>query len=316
MSARLAALQAMADTVADSYVDMSEVSKGGGGGRLLPAGYAMARLVRYIEFGMQPQEYQGTAKDPALEFRLGFAVWGDTAPHDPREPKDRPETLFHNPDGSPGFISTYDMKLSNNEKAGSKKAFDKMNWQGKARHFAQFLGEAFLVKIEHQDIKDQPGKKRARLVLADTLPPFDAVNRQPYPVPQAPDDAYELFLWASPTKESWDSLHIEGTNDQGKSKNYLQEKCLAALDFPGSRLEQLLKGGGDLPSPEQLAAPAAPAAPALPAASPLPADGAVATPVGTVNVATPAAPEAPAVAAPAVVAPALPTIAPPPLPVA
>jgi len=78
MSAKLAALQALAaQDVAESGIDLNEAVKGGGGGRLLPEGYAFGRLVEYIEFGNQPQEFQGQAKDPALEF-------------DPRLRPDRP----------------------------------------------------------------------------------------------------------------------------------------------------------------------------------------------------------------------------------
>lgn len=324
----LAQLRQDIEDAVDSYaVDMSETSKGGGGQRLYPAGYAMARLVHYIEFGMQPQEYQGTAKAPALEFRLGFAIWGDTQPFgadgqpNPVPPANRPQDLFHSPDGTPGLIRTWYMKLGNNEKAGAKKAFDKLNYKGNAKHFAQFLGEPFLVKI---GIKPAVGDKPARntLELADTLPPFDQVSRQPYPVPQAPDDMYQLFLWNKPTLEGWNALKIEGTGDDGKSKNWMQDKILAAVDFPGSPLEQLLRGAGaTLPSPEQLA-PAAPAAapaaavPTVPAtpvappaclpASPLPEAGVLQTPVAAVNVAAPAVPAIPS-------APAVPSLPIPPV---
>lgn len=270
MSQNIQALLAMANAAADeAAIDMSEVSKGGGGGRLLPAGYAFGRLVRYVEFGMQPQEYQGQAKQPALEFRLGFALWGDSNPADPRPPAERPETLWHNSDGTPSFLSTWDMSLSNNEKAKSKIIFDKMNWKGTAKHYAQFLSEGFLIRVDHQDIKGQPGKKRAVLNLKETLPPIDLISRQPYPIPTAPDDAYQLFLWTRPTLEGWNALKIEGTRDDGKSKNFLQDKILSAVDFHGSPLEQLLRGSGAaLPTPEELAAAQPSSAPAVPAATP------------------------------------------------
>lgn len=315
--------------IEDAYdVDMSETSKGGGGGRLLPAGYAMARLVEYIELGKQIETYQGKPKAPALQFRLGFALWGDTEPFDatgqpnPVAPEARPHTLFHNPDGTPSFLRTWNMSLSNNEKAKAKLIFDKMNFKGQAKHYAQFLGEPFLVKV---CIKPAEGEKKARnyLELKDTLPPFDQVSRQPYPVPQAPDDAYTLFLWNRPTLEGWNALKIEGTNDKGESKNYLQDTILKAVDFVGSPLEQLLRGAGAvLPTPEQLqgataaseappapvqAAPATPVAPAaslpsVPAAapslalpnSPLPAAGSSTTPTGgTINSAPAAIPTLP-----------------------
>lgn len=304
MSQKLQALLALANAAAETAeVDLSQVSKGGGGGKLYPAGYAFARFVRYIEFGMHPQEYQGKAKDPAMEFRMGFALFGDG---------------YQNEDGTPGFISTYDMKLSNNEKASTKIIFDKMNWKNdpNIKHFAQMLGQAFLVKIEHKDIKDQPGKKRSVLNLKETLPPIDVVSKQPYPIPQVDDELLELFLWQHPTKEAWDALYIEGTNETtGKSKNFLQEKCLQALDFPGSPLEQLLRGSGNLPSPEQLAAmaPAAPyvaqtqATPSTPTAPAIPAASAPVAPVAPVPPQAPAVPPVPPV--PQVpVAPAVPDV--------
>lgn len=304
MSQKLQALLALANAAAETAeVDLSQVSKGGGGGKLYPAGHCLARFVRYIEFGMHPQEYQGKAKDPALEYRLGFALFGEG---------------YQNEDGSPGFISTYDMKISNNEKAGTKIIFDKMNWKGQAKHFAQMLGDGFLVKIEHKDIKDQPGKKRSVLNLKETLPPIDMLSKQPYQIPPVDDDLLDLFLWSHPTKEAWDAMHIEGTNDAGKSKNFLQEKCLQAIDFPGSALEQLLRGTGSLPSPEQLAAmaPAAPAvaqAPATPAVPTAPAVPAASAPVAPAIPAVPQVPSVPQVpAVPAVpqapVAPAVPQV--------
>lgn len=293
MSQKLQALLALANAAAETAeVDLSQVSKGGGGGKLYPAGYAFGRFVRYIEFGMHPQEYQGKAKDPALEYRLGFALFGEG---------------YQNEDGSPGFISTYDMKISNNEKAGTKIIFDKMNWKGQAKHFAQMLGEAFLVKIEHKDVKDQPGKKRSVLNLKETLPPIDVVSKQPYQIPQVDDDLLDLFLWSHPTKEAWDAMFIEGTNDAGKSKNFLQEKCLQAIDFPGSPLEQLLRGTGSLPTPDQLSAMAptapvasAPQAPAVPTAPAVPATSA---PVAPAVPQVPQVPVAPVVPT----APAIPT---------
>lgn len=293
-NARLQALLAMANAAAEeAAIDMSEVSKGGG--RLYPEGYAMARFVRYVEFGMQPQEFNGKAKAPALEFRMGFALFGEG---------------YQNEDGSPGFISTFDMSLSNNEKAGAKKIFDKMNWKGTHKHFAQMLNEAFLVKIINKGSKTKPNELRSRLSLVDTLPPFDAVSKAPYPVPEVPEETLELFLWTHPTKEAWDALHIEGVNDSGKSKNFLQEKMLAAVDFPGSPLEQLLRGS--VPSPEALAeapsTPATPQAPVAPTTAPAAPDVPWVTPPAAPAVpSVPAAPTPPPVPA-APVAPAVPAV--------
>ena len=75
MSEYLAKLKAEADLAASVAPDMNEAVKGGSG-RLLPEGYALGRLVEYVEFGRQPQTFNGRAKEPALEFQLGFALWG------------------------------------------------------------------------------------------------------------------------------------------------------------------------------------------------------------------------------------------------
>ena len=303
MSAKLEALQALAaQDVAESGIDLNEAVKGGGGGRLLPEGYAFGRLVEYIEFGNQPQEFQGQAKDPALEFTLGFALTGQG---------------YQNDDGTPYIVRTYNTALSRNEKARAFKLFKALNWKGTAKSFAQLLGETFLVKIKQVPKSKTDPKIVSRIDLDGFLPPLDPVTRQPYPVAEAPDDMYRLFLWSRPTKEAWDSLYIEGEYE-GKSKNRIQEQILAALDFQGSPLQQLLMQSGVTALPT--AAPAAPVAAPVAAApvvvAPTPAPAAVAAPVAPAAV--PDAPLAvPAAASPAVASVAVPSVSvPTPAPVA
>lgn len=303
MSARLAALQALAaQDVAESGIDLNEAVKGGGGGRLLPEGYAFGRLVEYIEFGNQPQEFQGQAKDPALEFTLGFALTGEG---------------YQNDDGTPYVVRTYNTALSRNEKARAFKLFKALNWKGTAKSFAQLLGETFLVKIKQVPKSKTDPKIVSRIDLDGFLPPLDPVTRQPYPIPEAPDDMYRLFLWSRPTKEAWDSLYIEGEYD-GKSKNRIQEQILAALDFQGSPLQQLLMLSGvtALPTAAPATPVAAPVAAAPVAVAPTPAPAAVAAPVAPAAV--PDAPLAvPAAASPAVASVAVPSVSvPTPAPVA
>lgn len=293
MSAKLAALQALAaQDVAESGIDLNEAVKGGGGGRLLPEGYAFGRLVEYIEFGNQPQEFQGQAKDPALEFTLGFALTGQG---------------YQNDDGTPYIVRTYNTALSRNEKARAFKLFKALNWKGTAKSFAQLLGETFLVKIKQVPKSKTDPKIVSRIDLDGFLPPLDPVTRQPYPVAEAPDDMYRLFLWSRPTKEAWDSLYIEGEYE-GKSKNRIQEQILAALDFQGSPLQQLLMQSGVTALPT--AAPATPvaapvtAAPAAVAPTPAPAAAVAPAAPAAVPAAPLAVPAAVATPAPVAVAPA------------
>lgn len=303
MSAKLAALQALAaQDVAESGIDMNEAVKGGGGGRLLPEGYAFGRLVEYIEFGNQPQEYQGQAKDPAMEFTLGFALTGEG---------------YQNDDGTPYVVRTYNTALSRNEKSRAFRMFKALNWKGTAKSFAQLLGETFLVKIKQVPKSKTDPKIVSRIDLDGFLPPLDPVTRQPYPIAEAPDEMYRLFLWSRPTKEAWDSLYIEGEYD-GKSKNRIQEQILAALDFQGSPLQQLLMASGVTALPT--------AAPATPVAAPVAASPAAVVPTPTpaapvAPVAPPAVPAAPlavpAAASPAVASVAVPSVSvPTPAPVA
>ena len=289
MSAKLAALQALAaQDVAESGIDMNESVKGGGGGRLLPEGYAFGRLVEYIEFGKQPQEFQGQSKDPALEFTLGFALTGEG---------------YQNDDGTPYVVRTYNTAMSRNEKSRAFKLFKALNWKGTAKSFAQLLGETFLVKIKQVPKSKTDPKIVSRIDLDGFLPPLDPVTRQPYPIAEAPDEMYRLFLWSRPTKEAWDSLYIEGEYD-GKSKNRVQEQILAALDFQGSPLQQLLMSSGVTALPTE--------ATATPVAAPVAAP--VASSPAVVPTHTPSAPVAPVVppavpAAPLAVPAASPAVA-------
>lgn len=300
MSTKLQQLQALANEDAiESGIDMNEATKGGGG-RLLPEGYAFGRLVEYIEFGNQPQEFGGKAKEPSLEFALGFALWGQG---------------YQNEDGTPYIIRTYNTALSRNEKSRAFKMFKALNWKGTAKSYAQLLGETFLVKIAHKAKSATDTTKVSRIDLDGFLPPLDPVTKAPYGIPEAADELYRMFLWNKPTKEAWDSLHVDGTYDDGKSKNRVQETILAALDFQGSPLQQLLMASGlsalpaAAPTMPAIALPAAPATVAPEVAS---AHAVVAPVVPTVPASAPAVMMAavPAVPAQAVSAPAAPLVAP------
>ena len=292
--------------------DMTEATKGGA--RLLPEGYAFGRLVEYIELGAQPQEFNGVAKAPAPEARLAFALWGEGYQED---------------DGSPYVLRMWDMALGTNEKSKAFKLFKKLNYKGTAKSFAQLLNEAFLIKIMHTKPKKAGDAPRSVIDLEGFLPPFDPVTKQPYAIPAASDELFKLFLWERPTKECWDSLYIDGTNETtGKSKNFIQNKCLSAKNFPGSPLEAMLMGLGmptlaadcDNPDADSHEEPAgtqaqeatSAAVPAIPAATPAvptaPVDDMPPftpdAPAAPVVPATPAAPAAPVVPA----APAVPTV--------
>lgn len=240
-------LNGLIDDVIDTQaVDMTETSTGGGGG-LMPEGYALARMVTYIELGVHPQEYDGKAKAPAPEVTIGFKLFGG------------PDNCY---DGR--FISVRDMALGNNEKSNAKKFFDKLNWAGDMRHFAQGLGKAFLLPIKVNTAK-KSGKQYNKVQVDAILPPIDPVSKSTYQVPAVTAEDLKYFFFDKPTKETWDSLFIEGTFDDGNAKNKVQEKILTALNFPGSALEQLISG---VVLPDQPGAASVPATDSAPATQP------------------------------------------------
>lgn len=263
--------------IAVQSVDMTEESTGGGGA-LMPEGFAMARLVTYIELGMQPQEFGGKAKAPAPEIILGFKLFGG------------PDNCY---DGR--FLSTFPIALGNNTKSNAKITFDRLNWQGNMKHFAQALGKGFLVPVTIHT--NETSKKQSnRMNLKGILPPIDPVSKGAYPIPEVTAEDLKYFFFDKPTKETWDGLFVEGKYDDGGSKNKFQEKILTALNFPGSPLEQLISGvvlpdpgsvgavpasdsaqpvqaivsAPEVPAPVGPTVPAAPVLPSMPAMPPMP----------------------------------------------
>lgn len=276
------------ETVETQGVDHSVTQQGGGNFEdvLLPKGDYYGRLVEYVELGNQLPTNNGkpTGK-PAKPFvRTGF--------------------IIYTPDGGIKRINPFAMDISSWEKAKFKILFDKMNTDGTLKHLAQALGKPMSFAVEQHTTK--AGKTINVLNFAGTraLPKFDPNTGAPIVLPELDERMLRLFLWNNPTKETWESLYIE-------KKNFIQEEILAAVDFEGSALQQLLMGG--VPSPEALA----PAAPSASTGSAAPGAGTTdaPAPVGVQAPQAPAAPVAPAapiapVAPQAPVAPVAP-IAPP-----
>lgn len=229
MSQILANMQAAIAAAAATAADMTEAQKGGGGGRLLPAGYAFGQLVEYIEYGSQPQEFNGVAKDPAMEVQLGFALSG---------------TGYSNDDGTPYIVRPYSMALSRNEKAGAFLLFRSLNWKGTKKHFGEMLGDKFLVKVVHVPKSKADKTVVSRIDLKGFLPPLDPVTKMPYQFDDAADKMYKWFFWDYPTLADWDALYVDGTFDDGGSKNKIQGTILGAVDFAGSPLEALFAAAG------------------------------------------------------------------------
>lgn len=245
-----------------ALTDMTEIKVGGGTRRpLLPTGTAFVRFASYIEYGNHTQEFAGKKKDPALEFRLGFVVVGGTGKNLQGE-----KEAFVEGDFQP-TISTFDTAQTQYEKSKAVAYFKAINVDRTATHFIQKLGALYTIQIGVGKNK-KTGKDQQEINFANLQPAIDPVSGEPYThLPELTPDQVQVFLWNKPEgvteeqyKSMWDSIYIEGeweakvdaagvVTAPKRSKNFLQEKCLRALDFAGSSLETLLSGSGaDIPS--------------------------------------------------------------------
>lgn len=232
---------------------------------LLPRGSYYGRFMEYIELGKKIPMHMGkpTGKPAVMNVRLGFIVY--------------------TPDGSIKRINPFPMAISSFEKAKFKQVFDKMNYDGTLKHMAQRLGQAFMFEVEQYTSKTGKTSNTIDFLSLRQLPKFDPNTGAPIELPALDESGLRLFLFDNPTKETWDSLHIE-------KNNFIQEDILQAVNFEGSALQQMLMGG--VPDMAAMAAPAAaPAAPVAPTAPVAPA----APMTAPVAPAMPAAPVAPAI---------------------
>jgi hypothetical protein len=235
--------------------DFTDEKKGGSFERELPeAGMAVCRFREYIELGMQPTaSAKYPAKKPALKARFVFEL---TTPKHVREIEKEDKSIVKIP-----HLMSVEAVISASEKSNFIKLFRQLNWKGTATHPAQCLGDPFLAEIVHA-WKDGDDKAKTKPTYANmmkdgmyTLAPARKVDplagtTEELKVPGLIGDL-RIFLWDNPTKETWDSLFIDGTYERdGKevSKNWMQEKIMAALDFETSALAAMEMG--DLPTEE------------------------------------------------------------------
>lgn len=232
----LAEIRALAAAAKETATDMTEEQKGGQGARLLPAGHSLAVCTGVIEYGLQPQEFEGKPTADADEVQLEFALFDEG---------------YANEDGTPYVVRTYPFKVSRTAKSNAFKMFKALNWQNQHTAWIDLLGEPIMLEIVQYEDKNK--KKRSKINTNGFLPPIDLRSKKPYAVPAWSEDLLRVFLWEQPTMECWDMLAIDGDREDGTSKNFLQEKLLAAKNFAGSALEELLLGNGvkfTIPTPK------------------------------------------------------------------
>lgn len=218
--------------------DMTK-SQGGGGGEYTPPaeGFVRLRFVGYYELGQHEDTIKGVTKTKQM-VRLVFELSGPKHAPVERDGVKYPQRM------------SMDINLSLNEKANLFKMFQAMNWEGKATHMAELLGNAFVANIKHNK-KTYDGVEKTFANLENIRKPFiDSMNDETGEVEQKPvnvDPAITplgLFVWELADREMWDSIFIDGEyearkNEKGeetspaRSKNVIQNKIREAKNFQG-----------------------------------------------------------------------------------
>ena len=245
--------QAQAAVESNTLTNMQELAEQQGGNferKLLPTGKARVRFTGYIECGTQAQQaFQGKAKPPTPEVRLVFHIVGGKGKDEQGNVVDFVSQEDIEKGYFPRISPFYPMAIKGGERAGSTKVWAAMNYAGDAKNYLELLVQQKLYLLPIRQGLSKAGKPINIFDLADLEEAINPDTCEVYDAPLVPDDKIQLFLFDQPTQEQWDSIHIDGTTQDGKSKNYLQEYIQKATNYVGSPIENLLMSGGvDLPS--------------------------------------------------------------------
>lgn len=235
--------------------DFTKTKEGGGSGYEPPAaGPCNLRFVGYFEIGIQKKKFKGTEKK-VKQVQLVFELSGKNYPAKELD------------DGTKLPVRmTITETDSDNVKANINKIFKKMNYDGKATHFAELLGNAYRGRVFHTEKEGEGGAKIIYANLrnddgyvitppvVETVDDDGNVSTKPVKVAE-PLTELKLFLWDNPDMEQWASIYIDGEYEAQKdektgkivkparSKNVLQNKIRAAVNWEGSPMQLLLEDG-------------------------------------------------------------------------
>lgn len=234
-----------------------------------PEGITPARLVDYIELGVQKRKaFRGKEKKPVPHAIITFELLGKKHIKDIEV------------DGKTIQIAnrvSMTLPIMTDSRASFKKLFEKMRYgRDDIKHMSQMLGEAFKVRVTH-NVVGEKDDKRTYVNLTDSDGTY--LIDHPYSVTEEEDEYGEIirkrkklnvpemiseprmFLFDDPNSIMWESIFIDGTrevsNDKGENKtvsnNWIQERIKSALNFEGSATQSFLEGSEDLPeNPDDL----------------------------------------------------------------
>ena len=203
--------------------------------RELPrAGVALCRLLEYIELGRH--EPNNPNYKPSLKTLLVFEL-------------SHPDHMIEI--GGERVPSKITVRINKtlSDKGKYMPLFKQMNRAcgNRFTHFAQMIGQPFLATVTHSEDGKYANLSEDGVFTFKEAVQVDAISgtRTPVPVPELHNEP-RVFLWENAGISEadyvamWDSLHIDGTRDDGSSKNWIQNTIREAIDFQGSTLEALV----------------------------------------------------------------------------
>ena len=214
-----------------------------------------ARLITYVELGKHREVYKDrkTGKETPKEVNKVLLQWELSGK---LFPPSNEETGREKP-----FVISEILTLSTNEKATFYKLFKRLNWEGTATHMVQLLGKPFKVKVTHNVKGERTYTNLKEDGVYNIEPPFLITETEEGQTKKAVKVAdaispFRAFIWDLADKEQWDSIFIDGkyedrTDDKGvttpgRSKNWIQERIQAALNFKGSPASAFVSGEAEL----------------------------------------------------------------------
>lgn len=233
-------LHAVAAAVAAKAPDYNVATQGGE--YTPPAqGVCRLRLVSYVECGEEFKPQFGKTEDRAW---FTFELSG---------PKHEPRVLD---DGTivPHRI-TVKVSKGRNEKSNFYKLFKLLNWEGKATHPAELLGQPY-IGVVHHGVFESAGKTITFAKLRDdngfTIRPprfEDPDTGEERLVKVAPAvSELRLFTWDAPEEylgAMWESIHIDGDPDAERDPNVYQNAIKTAENYEGSPIQRYLASIGE-----------------------------------------------------------------------
>lgn len=227
--------------VAETGKDLTKPTAIGEGFAPPAEGPTRLRLVSYIETGVHRTVFKGSPKiKPRCE--VTFELSG---------PKHEPKVL-ESGEKIPFRITVKEV-VGTTAKNGYIKLFNALNTDGTAKNFVDLLLDgAWRGIVSHFKFKGNDGQDRivaqlkkdgAYQIMPVSFEDPETGEVRTVAVPPA-ITAPRVFLWDYADLDQWDSLFIDGTRDDGTSKNYIQEKIKSAENFVGSPIYNLLIEAG------------------------------------------------------------------------